>query len=207
MARIGYALSSEEHDPRQLIENARAAEEAGFDFVLDLRPLSTRGSTHRATARSCGRCSAGSPRDLERCEVGTGVTCPMIRIHPAIIAQAAATIGCSDARPLLPWRRHRREPQRAHPRRQVARARGSRRDARGGGRRHPPAVDGRSGQPPRPLLHGRERAHLRPSRSAAADPRGGRRAARRRARRADRRRAHHDRARGRCHRGLPERRR
>ena len=34
MARIGHALSSEEHAPSQLVENARAAEDAGFEFAL-----------------------------------------------------------------------------------------------------------------------------------------------------------------------------
>ncbi len=34
MTEIGYALSSEEHGPRDLVENARAAEETGFSFAL-----------------------------------------------------------------------------------------------------------------------------------------------------------------------------
>ena len=52
----------------------------------------TRGTTRRATARSCGRSSARSPR-RPSLPVTTGVTCPTVRIHPAIIAQAAATSG------------------------------------------------------------------------------------------------------------------
>jgi len=50
---IGYWLSSEEHGPNDLVENAALAEEAGFEHVL-ISDHSTRGSTHRATARSCG---------------------------------------------------------------------------------------------------------------------------------------------------------
>jgi len=34
MPELGYALSSEEHGPRELVANARAAEEAGFTFAL-----------------------------------------------------------------------------------------------------------------------------------------------------------------------------
>ena len=45
---------------------------------------------HRVRARSCGACSVGS-RKTEQIPITTGVTCPMMRPHPAIVAQAAAT--------------------------------------------------------------------------------------------------------------------
>ena len=67
----------------------------------------------QGTARSSGACSARSRNATERSALGTGVTCPLIRTHPAIIAQAAATSGHADAGPLLPRPRHRREPERA----------------------------------------------------------------------------------------------
>jgi G6PDH family F420-dependent oxidoreductase len=92
MTRIGYALSSEEHAPSQLVDNARAAEEAGFEFALvsdHYHPwIDEQG--HSSFVWSV---LGGIARVTERLEVGTGVTCPMIRIHPAIIAQAAATVG------------------------------------------------------------------------------------------------------------------
>jgi coenzyme F420-dependent glucose-6-phosphate dehydrogenase len=86
----GYALSSEEHPPSDLVRNAKAAEDAGFTFALvsdHYHPWvdaqghspfvwSTIGAVAQAT---------------DRLVLGTGVTCPMIRIHPAIIAHAAAT--------------------------------------------------------------------------------------------------------------------
>jgi hypothetical protein len=50
---LGYALSSEEHAPADLVANARAAEEAGFGFAL-ISDTTTRGSTRRATAGSSG---------------------------------------------------------------------------------------------------------------------------------------------------------
>ena len=82
--------------------------------------------------------------------------------------------GIADARPLLPRSRERREPQRAHPGHGLAGVGRSRRDARGGRRGHPEAVERRGDQPPRPLLHRPERAHLLAPREPAADLPGGR---------------------------------
>jgi G6PDH family F420-dependent oxidoreductase len=93
MVRIGYALSSEEHEPRRLIEHAHAAEESGFEFALisdHYHPwIDAQGHSPFVWSVLGGIANVTS-----RIEVGTGVTCPMIRIHPAIIAQAAATVGC-----------------------------------------------------------------------------------------------------------------
>ena len=93
MVRIGYALSSEEHEPRRLVEHARAAEEAGFEFALisdHYHPwIDAQGHSPFVWSVLGGIASATTTL-----EVGTGVTCPLIRIHPAIIAQAAATVGC-----------------------------------------------------------------------------------------------------------------
>ena len=90
MTAFGYALSSEEHAPSDLVRNARLAEEAGFEFALvsdHFHPWIDRQG-HSAFVWSVLGGIAGA---TDRIEVGTGVTCPMIRIHPAIIAQAAAT--------------------------------------------------------------------------------------------------------------------
>jgi G6PDH family F420-dependent oxidoreductase len=88
--RYGYALSSEEHRPADLIRNAAAAEQAGFDFALisDHYHPWVDAQGHSPFVWTVLGGIAGSTSTLE---VGTGVTCPMIRIHPAIIAQAAAT--------------------------------------------------------------------------------------------------------------------
>ncbi len=92
MAEIGYALSSEEHAPNDLVRNARLAEEAGFPFALisdHFHPwIDAQG--HSPFVWSVIGGIAGA---TERLRLGTGVTCPTIRIHPAIIAQAAATAG------------------------------------------------------------------------------------------------------------------
>ena len=101
-----------------------------------------------------------------------------MRIHPAVIAQAAATSAVLLDGPLQPRRRQRRGAQRAHPRRPLARGRRAAGDARGGGRGHPHAVGGRPAEPPRPPLHGRERARLRPpgrARRRCSCPASGRR--------------------------------
>jgi coenzyme F420-dependent glucose-6-phosphate dehydrogenase len=86
----GYALSSEEHAPADLVANAAAAEEAGFEFASisdHFHPwVSAQG--HGPFVWSVLG-SIASATDTMR--VGIGVTCPTVRIHPAVIAQAAAT--------------------------------------------------------------------------------------------------------------------
>ena len=90
MTSFGYTLSSEEHAPSDLVASARAAEEAGFDFVSisdHFHPwVSAQG--HSPFVWSVLGAIAAS---TERIDVGVGVTCPTTRIHPAIIAQATAT--------------------------------------------------------------------------------------------------------------------
>jgi coenzyme F420-dependent glucose-6-phosphate dehydrogenase len=90
---LGYALSSEEHSPADLVRNARAAEEAGFGFGLisdHIHPwVDAQGHSAFVWAVIGGIAQA-----TERFRIGTGVTCPLIRIHPAIVAHAAATCAC-----------------------------------------------------------------------------------------------------------------
>jgi G6PDH family F420-dependent oxidoreductase len=90
---LGYALSAEEHAPADLVRNACAAEEAGFGFGLisdHIHPwVDAQG--HSAFVWSV---LGGIAQATARFRIGTGVTCPMIRIHPAIIAHAAATTAC-----------------------------------------------------------------------------------------------------------------
>lgn len=90
MAAVGYTLSSEEHGPRDLVANARRAEEAGFDFVSisdHFHPWVT-AQGHSPFVWSV---LGGIGATTERIEVAVGVTCPIVRIHPAILAQATAT--------------------------------------------------------------------------------------------------------------------
>src|ERR671916_248146 len=90
MAEIGYALSSEEHPPNDLVRNARLAEETGFTFALisdHYHPWIDRQGHSPFVWSVIG----GIAQVTQRLILGTGVTCPTMRIHPAIIAQAAAT--------------------------------------------------------------------------------------------------------------------
>jgi coenzyme F420-dependent glucose-6-phosphate dehydrogenase len=95
---FGYWLSSEEHRPLDLVRNARRAEEAGFELAMisdHFHPwLSDQG--HSAFVWSV---LGGIAEATEQLRLGTGVTCPLIRTHPAIVAHAAATCAA-----LLPGR-------------------------------------------------------------------------------------------------------
>jgi G6PDH family F420-dependent oxidoreductase len=90
MASYGYTLSGEEHGPSDLVRNAQRAEEAGFDFVSvsdHFHPwVSAQG--HSPFVWSVLGAIAAT---TDRLRVGVGVTCPIIRIHPAVLAQATAT--------------------------------------------------------------------------------------------------------------------
>ena len=90
MTSFGYALSSEEHAPSDLVRHDRLAEDAGFEFALisdHFHPwIDKQGNSPFVWSVLGGIASA-----TKRLRVGTGVTCPTIRIHPAIIAHAAAT--------------------------------------------------------------------------------------------------------------------
>ena len=90
MTELGYALSSEEHPPAELVRLARAAEDAGFSFALisdHFHPWTDRQGESAFVWSVVGAIA----QSTERLRLGTGVTCPTIRIHPAIVAQAAAT--------------------------------------------------------------------------------------------------------------------
>ena len=90
MVELGYALSSEEHTPRDLVRNAVAAEEAGFTFALisdHFHPWIDQQGQSPFVWSVIGAIANAT----EGLRLGTGVTCPTMRIHPAILAQAAAT--------------------------------------------------------------------------------------------------------------------
>lgn len=90
--KIGYHLSSEEHGPNDLVRNARRAEEVGFDFAMisdHFHPwIDAQGHSPFVWSVIGGIAHVTSSIDLL-----TSVTCPTVRTHPAIIAQASATAG------------------------------------------------------------------------------------------------------------------
>ena len=90
MTEIGYTLSCEEFGPRDLVRFARRAEETGFTFALisdHFHPWIDRQGHSPFVWGVIG----GVAQATETLRLGTGVTCPLIRIHPVIVAQAATT--------------------------------------------------------------------------------------------------------------------
>lgn len=90
MTRFGYTLSSEEHDPRRLVDLARIAEANGFDFVSisdHYHPWVGEQGHSPFVWSVLGAVSAATAT----VDVGVGVSCPIMRIHPAVLAHAAAT--------------------------------------------------------------------------------------------------------------------
>src|SRR4051795_4009967 len=87
--KIGYFLSCEENDPRSLVAQAKAAQEAGFRalWISDHYHPWNDAQGHSAFVWSV----IGALSQATGLPVTTGVTCPTVRIHPAVIAQAAAT--------------------------------------------------------------------------------------------------------------------
>jgi coenzyme F420-dependent glucose-6-phosphate dehydrogenase len=91
MLELGFKLSAEEHPAPDLVRYARLGEEAGFTFAAlsdHFHPWTSRqGQSPFAWAVLGGVAEA-----TERLRVGTAVTCPTIRTHPAVVAHAAATV-------------------------------------------------------------------------------------------------------------------
>jgi G6PDH family F420-dependent oxidoreductase len=101
MTRYGYTLMTEQSGPKELVRYAAGAERAGFDFEVmsdHYFPwLDEQG--HAGYAWSM---LGAVTQVTERVELMTFVTCPIMRYHPAVVAQKAATIGVlSDGRFML----------------------------------------------------------------------------------------------------------
>ena len=139
MTSFGYALSSEEHSPRALVELAVRAEDLGFDFcsISDHYHPWVEAQGHSPFVWSVLGAIAATTTDIG---VAIGVTCPLVRLHPAVVAQAAATtsllledrfsfgVGTGEA------------SERTHPRAPVAATRSAIGDARRGGAHHAAAL-------------------------------------------------------------------
>ena len=90
--RLGYFLSSEEHPPGELVRQARLAADHGFDalWISDhYHPWNSEQGQSPFVWSVIGAVSQVC--DLP---VTTAVTCPTVRIHPAVVAHAAATSAC-----------------------------------------------------------------------------------------------------------------
>jgi G6PDH family F420-dependent oxidoreductase len=87
--RIGYFLATEEFPPAELLAQARAAESAGFEafWISDHYHPWTDAQGESPFVWSM----IGALSQLTQLPITTAVTCPTVRIHPAVVAQAAAT--------------------------------------------------------------------------------------------------------------------
>jgi coenzyme F420-dependent glucose-6-phosphate dehydrogenase len=90
MLGIGWKAGSEQYPPLELLDYAVAAEQAGFDSID--------ASDHFHPWAEAGQAcfiwtwlGAAAAR-TSHIRLGTGVTCPILRYHPSIVAQAAATL-------------------------------------------------------------------------------------------------------------------
>ena len=93
MVRFGYKASAEQFAPRELLDYAVQAEAQGFDsvFVSDhLQPWRHDGGHAPAALPWLGALATAT----ERVVLGTSVLTPTFRYHPAVVAQAFATLGC-----------------------------------------------------------------------------------------------------------------
>ncbi len=89
MAKIGYFLSCEQYTPASLVDQAKRAEDAGFEALWISDHFHPWNDEQGQSPFVWG--IIGALSQVTSLPVSTAVTCPTMRIHPAIIAQAAAT--------------------------------------------------------------------------------------------------------------------
>ncbi|WP_127507353.1 TIGR03557 family F420-dependent LLM class oxidoreductase [Actinoplanes solisilvae] len=89
--RLGYKLAAEAFGPKELIRQAIRAEQAGFDFVEISDHYHPWLDVQGHSPFAWNVLSAIAVK-TDRIGIATGVTCPSVRYHPAIVAQAAATL-------------------------------------------------------------------------------------------------------------------
>src|ERR1700709_2569518 len=87
--QIGYFLSCEEYSPQSILEQAKGAEEAGFESLWIPNHFHPGNDEQGQSAFVWSMIGAIS--QVCSLPITTAVTCPTTRIHPAIVAQAAAT--------------------------------------------------------------------------------------------------------------------
>ncbi|MBS41858.1 MAG: LLM class F420-dependent oxidoreductase [Nocardioides sp.] len=91
MTNFGYTLMTEQSGPKDLVRYARAAEDAGFDFEVSSDHYSP-WLASQGHAPYAWTVLGAVAQVTERVELMTYVTCPILRYHPAVVAQKAATL-------------------------------------------------------------------------------------------------------------------
>jgi coenzyme F420-dependent glucose-6-phosphate dehydrogenase len=92
MLKLGWKAGTEQYGPVELLEYAVLAEQAGFDSISasdHFHPWSEIGE-----ACFVWNWLGAAAAKTRKIVLGTGVTCPILRYHPAVVAQAAATLAC-----------------------------------------------------------------------------------------------------------------
>lgn len=90
MVKIGFKLASEIYPSLELVNYARQAEDAGFDFVM-ISDHYHPWTNQDGNSPFVWTILRGISHATKEIPIATEVTCPTFRMHPAIIAQAAAT--------------------------------------------------------------------------------------------------------------------
>ncbi len=91
MLKLGWKAGPEQYPPRELLEYAIVAENAGFDSI----DVSDHFHPWSESGQSCFTWTwlGAAAVQTSKIMLGTGITCPILRYHPAIVAQASATLG------------------------------------------------------------------------------------------------------------------
>ncbi len=89
MTEIGYFLSCEQYTPKELVDQAKRAQAAGFDALWISDHFHRWNDEQGQSPFVWG--IIGALSEVTSLPVSTAVTCPTFRTHPAIIAQASAT--------------------------------------------------------------------------------------------------------------------
>lgn len=91
MTKFAYFCGHEQWQPEELVEHAVLAERAGFDFIVvseHFHPWVDDTSASGYAFSTIGAIAQAT----ESIEIATGVTTPLFRYHPGVVAQAAATM-------------------------------------------------------------------------------------------------------------------
>ena len=90
MIMLGWNAASEQYDPLDMLDQAVAAEKVGFELIS----ASDHFHPWDPSGQSCNIWTwlGAAAARLNSIEIGTGVTCPILRYNPAILAQSAATV-------------------------------------------------------------------------------------------------------------------
>ncbi len=92
MLQLGWKAGPEQYAPTELCDYAVVAEQAGFD-TIDVSDHFHPWSEAGQAAFTWTWLGAAAVR-TKQIHLGTGITCPILRYHPSVIAQAAATVSC-----------------------------------------------------------------------------------------------------------------